>query len=237
MLISETTISVDRPGRYLVQLCKHAAAMGATGGGHRPRAHAVAGALGRGDLRVQAEYSDTQGIVTISPWGRCTLRANAETLTLRVEANDETALRQIQQIVTRDLERFGRRDQVTITWPPLDTSDTNTPATDRRAASASVAKTGRSRVAIVMLVALAALAIAIHLGLTASILTSPRWADLSIGVIAAIVAAKILLAAFGGRAIHRIRSHGGARRSRGNSKNSDVEAHVNLSGHSRADGD
>src|SRR5262245_8360064 len=66
MLTSQTTIEIDRPSRYLVQLCRHAAAMGKTGGGHRPRNHAGGTALARGDLQVHAENDETHGVITIT---------------------------------------------------------------------------------------------------------------------------------------------------------------------------
>ncbi|WP_433182689.1 DUF2218 domain-containing protein [Actinoallomurus sp. CA-150999] len=116
MPTSQATIEIDRPGRYLAQFCGHAAAMGRTGGGHRRRSHG-AGAAGA----VSAEWSDTHGIVTIAPWGRCSLEATDHTLNLRVDATDEDALRRIQEIVTRDLERFGRREKLTVAWQPTAT--------------------------------------------------------------------------------------------------------------------
>ena len=44
------------------------------------------------------------------------LDADATTLGVRVEAADEENLRKVQDLVAADLERFGRRDQVTVTW-------------------------------------------------------------------------------------------------------------------------
>jgi hypothetical protein len=49
-------------------------------------------------------------------WGRCTMRATPGTLTLRAEAADEESLHRVQDIVTRDIERFGNRRQLTVTW-------------------------------------------------------------------------------------------------------------------------
>ena len=129
MPTSQATIETDRPGRYLAQLCRHAAAMGETGGGHRPRLHGghrrrVQGAgtaPASAELRVSAEWSDTHGIVTLAPWGRCSMEATDHTLTLRVDATDDDALQQIQEIVTRDLERFGRRGRLTVAWQPTAT--------------------------------------------------------------------------------------------------------------------
>ena len=112
MLTVEAQIETERPSRYLVQLCKHAASMG---GAHEPRVH-LRDMLARREVRVHAEWSDTHGTVTFNPWGRCTIHANANTLTLRIEAANEEDLRRIQDIVTRDLDRFSRRDHLTVNW-------------------------------------------------------------------------------------------------------------------------
>lgn len=112
MQAAEARIETERPSRYLVQLCKHAAAMGAGGGGHPPRLHA------RPDVRVSAEWSESRGTITFDPWGRCTAEANLNVLTLRVEAADDENVRRIQDILTRDLDRFGRRDNLTVRWRP-----------------------------------------------------------------------------------------------------------------------
>lgn len=103
-------IATDRAGRYLAQLCKHAGAMG---GGHGARMH-VGGM--RRDVSVHTECSDTHGVLTFTPWGTCTLTAGPATLSLRIDATDEESLRQIQDVLTRDLNRFGRRDGLAIDW-------------------------------------------------------------------------------------------------------------------------
>jgi hypothetical protein len=110
MPTAEAQIETGRPSRYLVQLCQHAAAMGSAPHGHR--AH-------HGDgppTRVQAEWSGTLGVIRFDPWGQCTVEATATTLTLRIEAAGENELRQIRDLITSDLTRFGRRDQLSVTW-------------------------------------------------------------------------------------------------------------------------
>jgi hypothetical protein len=100
-------VVTDRPSRYLVQLCEHANAMtGAQG-----RMHS-----GRPQAQVQAEWSDTHGVIHFEPWGRCTLEATATTLVLRVEATGEDGLQRLQDIIAADLGRFGRRDHLTVNW-------------------------------------------------------------------------------------------------------------------------
>ncbi len=115
MLTAEAQIETQRPGRYLVQLCKHAAAMAGTRG-HRPRVHAGSDARAGREVQVHAEWSETRGVVRFDPWGQCAIQASADRLTLRVEATDEEALRQIQDVLTRDLGRFGRRERLTLNW-------------------------------------------------------------------------------------------------------------------------
>ncbi|MEV0399667.1 DUF2218 domain-containing protein [Actinoallomurus sp. NPDC050550] len=205
MLTSEIALQIDRPSRYLVQLCRHAAAMGETRGGHRPRPHATGAALARGDLRVHAEHSDTHGVITIAPWGQVTLDATDDTLTLRVDATDQDALQRIQDIVTRDLERFGRRDQIALTWPPPTTSSGEiTTANGAGESSAGPATAARhSRRNTILLTALIVVAVAVHLGLGGTVLANSRWTSLSIDVVLAIVAGKILLVILGRHAFRR----------------------------------
>lgn len=114
MPAAEAEIETDRPSRYLVQLCKHAASM--NGGHHGARRHSSS--AGRGEVDVQAEWSATRGVVTFKPWGRCTLTAESAKLNLCVEANREDDLRRIQEIVASDIDRFGRRDGLKVRWRP-----------------------------------------------------------------------------------------------------------------------
>jgi hypothetical protein len=114
----EARIRTDGASRYLVQFCRHAAAMGGTGD-HRPRPHPP-GIPAHPEVPAHVDWSETHGVVTFSPEGRCTVDADATTLTVRVEATDEEALHRIQGIVTRDLDRFSHRDPLTVDWhrPP-----------------------------------------------------------------------------------------------------------------------
>ena len=115
MLSTEALIETDRPSRYLIQLCEHAAAMAGTRG-HRPRMHAGGGSPAHRDVQVHAEWSDTDGCIRFGPWGTCTITADAAGLLLRVEAADAAKLQLIQDVLTSDIRRFGRRDQLTVGW-------------------------------------------------------------------------------------------------------------------------
>ncbi len=116
MLTAEATVETEHPSRYLVQLCQHASKMGGNLG-HRPRSHA--GGAAPPEVR-HAEWSDTEGIVTLS-CGRWTMRATPGTLTLRAEAVDQENLERIQDLVTGRLERFGRREHLTVHWQASET--------------------------------------------------------------------------------------------------------------------
>ncbi|WP_433228888.1 DUF2218 domain-containing protein [Actinomadura formosensis] len=202
MLTSEVALRIARPSRYLAQMCRHAAAMGEMGGGgHRPHAHAATTALARGDLRVQAEHSGTHGVVTFDPWGRAILDATDDTLTVRVEAADEDALQQIQDIVTKDLERFGRRRRISVTWPPP-----AAPGGDLAPAKpppGSGLPPRRGRRSVIVLTPLIAAAVAVHLGLGGAFLAGWHWTGLTIEIVVLMVAAKILLVTLGRRVLRR----------------------------------
>src|SRR5450755_3242117 len=113
MLTAEATVKTGHPSRYLVQLCQHASKMDGHLR-HRPRSHTGGGAAP--EVR-HAEWSDTDGIVALT-WGQWTMQAAPGTLTLRVEAADQENLQRIQDLVTGRLEKFGRRDRLTVDWQP-----------------------------------------------------------------------------------------------------------------------
>ena len=112
MLTAEARIETDRPSRYLIQLCQHASDMGGPRGHGRLARHRGAG---HGAEIRHAEWTNDSGIVRTN-WGECTLRATPGALTLRAEAADEENLRRIQDLMADRLERFGRRDQLKVTW-------------------------------------------------------------------------------------------------------------------------
>lgn len=118
MVMVEACIQTEQSTRFLVRLCTHAASMGRAGG-HESRVHLNA-ALARGDVGVQAKWSDTHGTITFSPWGRCEIVATATALLLQIEAADEEQLRRIQDIVTRDLDRFSGNEPLAIDWRRTD---------------------------------------------------------------------------------------------------------------------
>jgi hypothetical protein len=210
MLTAEARIDTDRPSRYLIQFCKHATAMGSAGG-HGPRVH-LGGMLARREVQVHAEWSDAAGTVTFTPWGTCTMQATANTLTVRVEATDEENLRRIQDVVIRDLDRFSRRDPLTVTWqqPEAPSAAAHLAASRGTPAGHSPARRGPLNPRTILLALAAAVAVAVHLGLGATVLTNSRWTLGAAAVVLAIVAVKVVLIAVGVRHHRSATAHGGA---------------------------
>jgi hypothetical protein len=76
--------------------------------------HAAGGSLPQ--IR-RAEWSSSEGLLVLS-WGRCTLHASPDALTLQASAPDEENLSLIQNLLAARLERFGRRERLKVTWQP-----------------------------------------------------------------------------------------------------------------------
>ena len=116
MLTAEADIQPEHAARYLARLCGHAGKMGTAGHrlGHRPPAHA--GGDGPPEVR-QVACSGTEGTVSLN-WGQWTMRAFPGRLAVRAEAADEPSLRRIQDLLTARLQKFGRREHLTVTWRP-----------------------------------------------------------------------------------------------------------------------
>ncbi|MDV7220206.1 DUF2218 domain-containing protein [Streptomyces prunicolor] len=113
MPTAEARIPTDRPGRYLVQLCKHFANKGRHLT-HRPRTHTLP------ELRpdqIQVEWTDSDGTLRL-PWGQCTLQAVPGALRVRVEADDRENLERLQDLVDTHIARFSRRDPLRVEWEP-----------------------------------------------------------------------------------------------------------------------
>ncbi len=114
---AEAKVATERPSRYLVQLCRHFSHKGRHlrhGPGTRH-----SGRPGMPADQVQVEWSDTHGIVDFG-WGRCTMQATPDTLTLRAEATNEDDLHRVQDLLAGHLDRFSRRDQLKLTWQRAD---------------------------------------------------------------------------------------------------------------------
>ena len=99
MLTAVAHVETERASRYLIQLCRHIS--------DRAQAHP--------DAEAHAEWSDDRGTASFV-WGRCTLRADSGALMVHVEAPDEENLQRVEHIIAEQLERFGRDDDLTVTW-------------------------------------------------------------------------------------------------------------------------
>lgn len=111
MPAAEAEVQTRDPGRYLTRLCQHAGKMRGRLG-HQPRRHSGGGAPPE---ILHTEWSDTDGLLVLS-LGRCTLRAAEGVLKIRTEADSSDNLAQIQELVAKRLEGFGRRERLTVTW-------------------------------------------------------------------------------------------------------------------------
>lgn len=109
----EARLATDHPSRYLQQFCRHASVMGdGPGRAHRNPPHVPERSL----LGARAEWSETRGVVTFTPSGRCTLTAGAGVLIVRIDADDAESLRSIQRVVSDDFARFAQREGANVDW-------------------------------------------------------------------------------------------------------------------------
>jgi uncharacterized protein len=90
-LSSQATVSTEKPVPYMRQLCKHF--------GHK----------------VDAVFTDDSGYINFEA-GRCDLRAGDGELFLTVTADSEENRERLRNVVGSHLERFGRRDELSVTW-------------------------------------------------------------------------------------------------------------------------
>ena len=92
MLESHASVATEKPTPYMKQLCKHF--------GHK----------------VEVNFDDERGSIVFA-MGRCELDATqAGVLKLRAQADDDESLARTQQVVGSHLERFGRRDELSVSW-------------------------------------------------------------------------------------------------------------------------
>ena len=200
MPILHAQVQTERASRYLVQFCKHAAAMG--GGGHSPRMHLHA-PMARREVQVTAEWSDTSGTVTFTPWGQCTLTADAGTLTLRIDAADEDGLAQIRDVLDRDLQRFSRRDPLAVTWQRPETPGAAPFPPTGEVTPKPRPSFPRSHLQTILLVLAVVLVIGLHVGLAGAVVARSRWTGVAINAVVALVVLKIALIAWARLATRR----------------------------------
>jgi hypothetical protein len=90
-LTSRAAVATEKPVPYMRQLCKHF--------GHK----------------VDAAFDDDSGYINFEA-GRCDLRAGDGELHLTVTADSEENRERLRNVVGSHLERFGRRDELSVTW-------------------------------------------------------------------------------------------------------------------------
>lgn len=101
MLTAQGRATTERPGRYLIQLCRHLDQVGQL----------------NPCMQVRVECSSDRGVIDFG-WGRCTLNAVPDALIIRAEAHDDSQLQQLMQHITERLERIGARDGLRVVWSP-----------------------------------------------------------------------------------------------------------------------
>ncbi len=121
MPTAEARVETERASRYLAQFCQHVSSINAKGPAilrHRRR-HGPDHAAQPVGAPPRAEWTETHGTLTF-PGGTITLQATADALIVRADADTGPDLRRAQELVGGHLARFGRRDQLTVAWRPLD---------------------------------------------------------------------------------------------------------------------
>lgn len=184
-------IPTERASRYLVQFCRHLGQMS------RMRQQPPA-RHGGGDMppMVQdVDYSDTCGVIRFDE-GQFTLQATSDTLSLRVDADDEDTLQRLQNGIAARLEKIGRRDRLTVTWQRR-TTPPGPPGEDARPASApepgTAKRPGHGRTT--GLIAVGAVVVAVHLGLGEAALASSTWTGWAVNAVVAIILLKVVFMA------------------------------------------
>jgi uncharacterized protein len=88
---STAEVATDKPVAYMRQLCKHF--------GHK----------------VDASFGDDSGYIQFE-YGRCELHTSDRVLSLEVSAADAESHERMERVIGSHLERFGRRDELSVAW-------------------------------------------------------------------------------------------------------------------------
>jgi hypothetical protein len=97
--VERVHIATERASDYLDKLCRHIQRI----------------AQSHPDGQLQVERSPLQATASFG-WGRCTVQATPEALTLHAEAGDEESLRRLEGLIASRLETFGKGERLTVTW-------------------------------------------------------------------------------------------------------------------------
>jgi hypothetical protein len=90
-ITSRAEVPTDKPVAYMRQLCKHF--------GHK----------------VDASFGEDSGYIQFD-FGRCELEASGAVLAIEVSAADEESHERMERVIGSHLERFGRRDELSVAW-------------------------------------------------------------------------------------------------------------------------
>lgn len=194
MLVAEARISTRRASRYSKQLCRHADQMRRIR--RQPAAGHSAGSAGPEVNHV--DYFDAVAAVQFAD-GRLTMQATADTLTLRVEAADDDALRRLQDGVANRLQTIGRRDQLATTWHRLQTPAVSPGDIAQNAGppvgAGSPKRRWPRRLTVLGLGAGGALIVAAHMGIGGAAAAALPWTGWVGGSLLVIILAKLVFIA------------------------------------------
>ena len=90
-MIATADFKTDKAARYMKALCNHFGS------------------------KVDAKYENNRGWINF-PFGRCELQADDDRLSIHVEGNDSSTLRQVKKIVSSHLKRFTQNELVSLDW-------------------------------------------------------------------------------------------------------------------------
>lgn len=88
---AHTQVTTPRAGRYLKALCNHF------------------------NRKVTASYKGHRGMVQFG-FGRCEMSADADTLSIRVEADNADNFARVKLVVADHLERFSAAEALRVLW-------------------------------------------------------------------------------------------------------------------------
>ncbi|CAG7613550.1 DUF2218 domain-containing protein [Actinacidiphila bryophytorum] len=192
MPTAEARIATDRASRYITQLCRHLGQMNRAS--HRPHDGHGQGPGQKMPAVQHVDCTDTHGTVRFAD-GRWTLDATPDALTLRVDADDDAALRRLQDGITTRIEKIGRRDGLRVRWH-ADRADSGPgPQIERPPGSeAPTAAPGHGpRKSTWVLAVGAALVVALHLGMGGAALTDAKWTLWTADTVLVLVLLKLLV--------------------------------------------
>jgi hypothetical protein len=138
------------------------------------------------------DHAEPYGTIRFAD-GVCTLHATSDALVLRIDAEDEDALRRLRDGISRRLEKIGRRDGLTVTWrrsegleaPPGEAAG---PPPDAQAGPSR--RRGHGKATAVTVVG--ALVVAGHVGAFGAAAAASAWTEWGVNAVLAVVLLKVV---------------------------------------------